>query len=272
MLCPNCHSQTENYCGSANITEETKKKYYCPDCGKEINKGSKYCSVCYHKHHVNTGKCPEIEQLIQDYLELKTFTKIGIKYDVTDNSVRKWFKNYGLPEYANVLKEYLNSHSIKEIKEDLKINNIYSEKTLNIGKQFKYDHNLILKLIDLCYTTKEISEYVGCSIDTVKAIGSKYKHPIRKATSKCIGCYKDNKLIKFCFGGVQTAHWLMFERNYNKYSKRTLEEMIIPSAKKGIIIDGILFKLQELPNIDNILKNNKEEILKNLIYKEIKGE
>ena len=35
ILCPNCHSQTENYCGSANVN---KTKYYCKDCGKEINK------------------------------------------------------------------------------------------------------------------------------------------------------------------------------------------------------------------------------------------
>lgn len=268
MLCPNCHSQTENYCGSAN----TAKKYYCPDCGREINKGSKYCSVCYHKHQSNKGSCPEMEQLINDFIELKSFTRVGNKYDVTDNSIRKWFKNFGLPYYAKELTNYLNSKSIEEIKEDLKNNNISSERTTNLKSKNKYDHNLILKLIDLQYTIKEISEYVGCSNDTIKLIGSKYKHPIRKSNIKCIRCYEKGKLIKICFGGVQTAHWLMYEKNYNKYSKRTLEDMIIPSAKKGIIINGVLFKLQELPNISDIIENHKEEILSNLIYKEIQGE
>lgn len=269
MLCPNCHSQTDNYCGSANITEKTNKKYYCPDCGKEINKGSKYCSVCSHKHRKDfKGKCPEMEQLIQDYLELKSFTGIGNKYEVTDNSVRKWFKNYGLPEYANILKEYLNSHTIKEIKEDIKNNNISSEKTSNRGGQFKYDHNLILKLIDLQYTTKEISNYIGCSTDTVKAVGSKYKHSIRKANIKCIHCIdENNNIIKYCFGGTNTAHWLFNDKNCTKYSIKTLEDMIIPSAKKCLRINGILFKIEELPSIESII-NDEEKIkkLKDLLY------
>ena len=269
MLCPNCHSQTDNYCGSANITEETNKKHYCPDCGKEINKDSKYCSVCIHKHRKDFGgKCPEMKQLIQDYLELKSFTGIGNKYGVTDNSVRKWFKKYGLPEYANVLKEYLNSHTVEEIEEDLKNNNISSEKTSNIGGQFKYDHSLILKLIDLQYTTKEISNYIGCSTDTVKAIGSKYKHSIRKANIRCIHCIdENNNIIKYCFGGPSTAHWLYNDKNYIKYSLKTLEDMIIPSAKKCLRINGILFKIEELPSIESII-NNEEKIkeLKNLLY------
>ena len=270
MLCPNCHSQTDNYCGSANITEETKKKYYCPDCGKEINKGSKYCSVCYHKHQNKSGKCPEMEQLIKDYLELKSFSSMGNKYDVTDSSIRKWFKNYGLPEYAKVLKKYLSTHSIEEIKEDLKNNNIHSEKTSNVGGQFKYDYNLILKLIDLQYTVREISEYIGCSVDTIKKVGSKYKHSIRKATNKCIGCFENGKLIKFCFGGTQTAHWLMYEKGFNKYSKRTLESMILPAANKGILIDNVQFKIIDLPNISKILEEHKEKALEALIYKDTK--
>lgn len=268
MLCPNCHSQTENYCGSANVKDT--KKYYCPDCGKEINKGSRYCPVCAHNHKNElSGKCPKMEQLIQDYLELKTFTKVANKYTVTDNTVRKWFKNFGLPYYANELTNYLNSKSIEEIRTDVKNDSISFKKTSNTGGQFKYDHNLILKLIDLQYTTNEISEYLGCSRDTIKMIGSKNKHSIRKANVQCIGCYKDNKLIKFCFGGCQTARWLINEQNYNQYSERTLSDMIIPSAKKGISINGILFKIRELPKISEVLEYSKEELLNKLIYKEI---
>lgn len=211
-----------------------------------------------------------MEQLIKDYLELKSFSSMSNKYDVTDSSIRKWFKNYGLPEYANVLKEYLSTHSIEEIKEDLKNNNIHSEKTSNVGGQFKYDYNLILKLIDLQYTVREISEYIGCSVDTIKKVGSKYKHSIRKATNKCIGCFENGKLIKFCFGGTQTAHWLMYEKGFNKYSKRTLESMILPASNKGILIDNIQFKIIDLPNISKILEEHKEKALEALIYKDTK--
>lgn len=159
-------------------------------------------------------------------------------------------------------------NSIEEIEEDLKNNNILSEKTSNRGGQFKYDHSLILKLIDLQYTTKEISNYIGCSADTVKAVGSKYKHSIRKANIRCIYCIdENNNIIKYCFGGPNTARWLYNDKNYTKYSLKTLEDMIVPYAKKCLRINGILLKIEELPSIESII-NNEEKIkeLKNLLY------
>lgn len=86
ILCPNC--QTENYCGSANVN---KTKYYCKDCGKEINKGSVYCTICSHKHTRKVKDRPSKEKLLQDFKELKSFVKIGAKYGVSDNAIRKWF-------------------------------------------------------------------------------------------------------------------------------------------------------------------------------------
>lgn len=92
LLCPNCHSQTENYCGSAN-TNNTK--YYCKDCGREINKYSTYCTMCSHKHHrkVERPSKEEIEVLIKT----ESFLEIGRKYGVSDNAIRKWCKDYNLP-------------------------------------------------------------------------------------------------------------------------------------------------------------------------------
>ena len=43
MLCPNCHSQTDNYCGNANKSENL-----CPYCGSFMNRGSKMCIKCYN--------------------------------------------------------------------------------------------------------------------------------------------------------------------------------------------------------------------------------
>lgn len=88
ILCPNCHSQTENYCGSANVN---KTKYYCKDCGKEINKGSVYCTIRSHKHTRKVKDRPSKEKLLQDFKELKSFVKIGAKYGISDNAIRKWF-------------------------------------------------------------------------------------------------------------------------------------------------------------------------------------
>lgn len=45
ILCPNCHSQTDNYCGHSNATGVT---YTCEKCGKSITKGARYCEECYH--------------------------------------------------------------------------------------------------------------------------------------------------------------------------------------------------------------------------------
>ena len=46
FLCPNCHSQTDSFCGKKNIKNE--KKYYCRNCGKTIsNTRTGFCDDCY---------------------------------------------------------------------------------------------------------------------------------------------------------------------------------------------------------------------------------
>ena len=106
LLCPNCHSQTDNYCGSANID---KIKYYCKDCGKEITKGAIYCTVCSRKHSRKVENRPSKEQLLEDFKELKSFVKVGNKYEVSDNAVRKWVKAYDLPSSAKEIKKLIKN-------------------------------------------------------------------------------------------------------------------------------------------------------------------
>ena len=43
MLCPNCHSQTENYCGLANKSNSKT----CPICGKKMSRNGNVCVQCY---------------------------------------------------------------------------------------------------------------------------------------------------------------------------------------------------------------------------------
>lgn len=104
MLCPNCHSQTSNFCGNANKKEP--EKYYCPDCGKEISKGAKYCTVCARIHKRKVER-PSREQLLEDFKELGSLVKVGSKYEITDNAVRKWLKSYNLPISSKELKQYI---------------------------------------------------------------------------------------------------------------------------------------------------------------------
>lgn len=102
MLCPNCHSQTDNYCGSA----QEKKHNYCKDCGREITRSAKYCVVCSAKHHRKVVM-PSKEELIMCFRQFKNFSKVAQSYGVTDNSVRKWFKKYGLPYRSKEVKKLL---------------------------------------------------------------------------------------------------------------------------------------------------------------------
>lgn len=98
ILCPNCHSQTSNFCGKIN----KEHKYFCEDCGKPITRGARYCTTCAAKHKQKVVK-PDKEELILKYKELKSVTQMGKFYGVSDNAVRKWFKSYNLSAYKKDL-------------------------------------------------------------------------------------------------------------------------------------------------------------------------
>ena len=103
VICPNCHSQTDTFANKKN-----KKVNHCIDCGKEISSRSTRCQSCASKHF-NTYKVaredrPTKEQLLELILS-KPFLEIGRMYGVTDNTIRKWCKAYGLPYKKKELKE-----------------------------------------------------------------------------------------------------------------------------------------------------------------------
>lgn len=81
---------------------------YCVVCGKEL-KGkhkNKYCSVeCYQED--TKGNRPQLIELIKSFIELGSFVKVGEKYKVSDNAVRKWCKLYGVPIHKDELNEFL---------------------------------------------------------------------------------------------------------------------------------------------------------------------
>ena len=106
LLCPNCHSQTDNYCGNANKNDEIK---YCPLCGKPISKTATLCVKCSNKNRHHESKIQPLEQLISDLKELKSYSKIGVKYGVRDNTIKKWFIKYGMPNNIKELKEKINN-------------------------------------------------------------------------------------------------------------------------------------------------------------------
>lgn len=158
LLCPNCHSLTDNYRGKKNtgkaiVSDEqliealknsqtirqalvslglagrggnyervhalmdkynislqnNHKKYYCLDCGTEVNKDSKYCEKCRIKHTSKVQNKPDRETLKQ-MIRTSPFESIGKQYGINGNSVRKWCDKYNLPR----TKKEINSYSDEE--------------------------------------------------------------------------------------------------------------------------------------------------------------
>ncbi len=78
-------------------------KFYCEDCGCEISYGAKKCLSCRNKEQ--SKNIPEKNEL-KILIRTTPFTKIGIKYGVTDNAVRKWCDKYNLPRKTSDIKKY----------------------------------------------------------------------------------------------------------------------------------------------------------------------
>lgn len=110
ILCPNCHSQTDNWCAK-NRKDKIKEIYYCNKCGKQLSgyAPTGLCLDCCRQLELEKSKCPTKEQLIQDCKELTSYLAIARKYGVSGKTVSKWCKKFGFTifDYAQ------NKHSKK---------------------------------------------------------------------------------------------------------------------------------------------------------------
>lgn len=111
VLCPNCHSLTENFKALNKEGRENRtvnRKNYCLDCGVEICQDSLRCRDCAAKQRV-TEKPLSREELKQ-LIKIKPFTQIAKEQNVSDNTIRKWCIGYNLPSR----KKDINSYSDEE--------------------------------------------------------------------------------------------------------------------------------------------------------------
>ena len=93
ILCPNCHSLTPNHSGKKyksikKIKIKTENK--CLQCDVLINKKSKICKNC-HWNNLRKVDRPDVTILINDVNNLG-YVQTGKKYNVSDNTIRKWIK------------------------------------------------------------------------------------------------------------------------------------------------------------------------------------
>jgi len=92
FLCPNCHSQTSTFSGKNK--QYHAKRHNCDECGcvttKNKNNKCLKCS-CKKRRKFEVSK----EQLMDDVSKMP-MTKIGVKYGVSDNAIRKRCKILGI--------------------------------------------------------------------------------------------------------------------------------------------------------------------------------
>lgn len=88
LLCPNCHSQTDNFCAK---NRKNAPKPICKKCGAIVSKDSEsgYCIKCYRELQKAQSKCPSKEQLLVDCQTLHSCSQISKKYEVSDKTIKK---------------------------------------------------------------------------------------------------------------------------------------------------------------------------------------
>lgn len=101
ILCPNCHSQTLTFRRKKNIKPKKIKKVKekiinnCKNCNNKTENKS-FCSIDCQKKY-NRRNIPLKNELEESIEKIgKNFSAIGRYFNVTDNTVRQWFKKYNL--------------------------------------------------------------------------------------------------------------------------------------------------------------------------------
>lgn len=95
ILCPNCHSQTDNFC-----IKNRKQKYekaYCVKCGVLLKEQTRtgMCLKCYREYQKNNNK-PTKEELIQALEKYVSYNKVSNFFNVSSKRLHKWIKEYNL--------------------------------------------------------------------------------------------------------------------------------------------------------------------------------
>lgn len=107
-LCPNCHTQTDTYGNKNKGSTRTKHRgtygeRKCPQCGTQFiakNRDSVFCSgQCSGKSRKK--KPPVSKEDLLSLLKTESFISVGRKFNVSDNTVRKWCIRYDIPNKSS---------------------------------------------------------------------------------------------------------------------------------------------------------------------------
>jgi hypothetical protein len=101
-LCSNCHGEIHNPDFNNTLTDisnnllnyKIESTGKCPSCEEDVY-GTKYCSVECAAFSRRKVKRPDRDAL-KKMLATSNYSAIGRKYNVSDKTISKWAKNYGL--------------------------------------------------------------------------------------------------------------------------------------------------------------------------------
>ena len=168
LLCPTCHSLTDNFAGRNIKRKKILKK--CKYCGNDYeDNGELFCSErCFEKYKLEQNKCPSETELIEDYRNMGSFLKIGQKYDVSDNTVRKWFKKYNLPFKVKDIRSFIiGKFGYQEQWYEYRSKRDMSKTLEKISKKidvYEYEKGFI----QTCRSLNEAAKVTGISKNTIR--------------------------------------------------------------------------------------------------------
>lgn len=104
ILCPNCHSQTDNYAGKSS--SKGKKIYLCPICGNERSPNATVCKKCarklFSKKRVDLPDRKDFKKSIRE----NPFLQVAKDFGVGRNTVYRWCRSLGLPDSKILVDSY----------------------------------------------------------------------------------------------------------------------------------------------------------------------
>ena len=149
LLCPNCHTQTDNYCGkNIKIKYQSKQK-------KEI------------KTTLSKSKRPNKDILLEKFKEFGSFKGVGNFFGVSDNAVKKWFIYYNLPNNSKDIRNMIiNKYGYQPQWYAYREKRDYSKSIEKRGTIVEiYDNNGIF--LKVCHSINEASIYTNISYKTI---------------------------------------------------------------------------------------------------------